>query len=277
MNPFKKYTANLIIPVIFMMASAIFSSCEKVNVDAYTQQAVVESYLEDGVAPTVTITKESLYVSGDTNVVQTPINGLAVKIINAGKTYALVAKGSGVYTATGLLAKAGQSYDLSFDYNGKTVTATTTVPANPTGVKSDATSITILATFGASSARPDPINITWENPTQEYYYVAVVCTEVTPVELVRPSFFGKLPSTRNNRRFTNSPVNGTTSAIQQQNFRYKGTHEIIVYKVNPEYVKLYESSGSNSLNISTPPTNIKNGLGIFTGAGRVSLPLLVKQ
>ena len=44
-----------------------------------------------------------------------------------------------------------------------------------------------------------------------------------------------------------------------------GTYRIIVYRVNPEYAALYETAGTSSISIASPPSNIENGLGIFTG------------
>jgi len=43
-------------------------------------------------------------------------------------------------------------------------------------------------------------------------------------------------------------------------------HQIIVYRVNPEYAALYQNSGNSTLSLEEPPTNIENGNGIFTGA-----------
>ena len=51
----------------------------------------------------------------------------------------------------------------------------------------------------------------------------------------------------------------------QRDLQQFGDHRVIVYRVNPEYAALYESASNSSLNISEPPTNINNGLGIFTG------------
>jgi len=46
--------------------------------------------------------------------------------------------------------------------------------------------------------------------------------------------------------------------------RLYGTYKIIVYRLNAEYAALYKTIGSSSLSIQEPPSNINNGLGIFT-------------
>ena len=43
-----------------------------------------------------------------------------------------------------------------------------------------------------------------------------------------------------------------------------GKHEIKVYKVNQEYVDLYESREQDSRDLNEPLTNIEGGLGVFS-------------
>jgi len=61
----------------------------------------------------------------------------------------------------------------------------------------------------------------------------------------------------------------------RREFSHYGTHQIIVYRVSPEYAALYESSGNSTLSLEEPPTNIENGNGIFTGASSDTLYLEV--
>ena len=51
-----------------------------------------------------------------------------------------------------------------------------------------------------------------------------------------------------------------------------GTYQIIVFRVNLEYTALF---GSSTLSLEEPPTNILNGLGIFTGVSSDTLYLEV--
>ena len=44
-----------------------------------------------------------------------------------------------------------------------------------------------------------------------------------------------------------------------------GTHQVIIFHVNLEYAALYETSGNSSLSLTEAPSNVENGLGIFTG------------
>jgi len=60
-------------------------------------------------------------------------------------------------------------------------------------------------------------------------------------------------------------------------FKYYGRHYLILYKINPEYAALYESTGNSSQNLRTPNSNIKNAQGIFTAVNSDTLLLNVKK
>jgi hypothetical protein len=50
-----------------------------------------------------------------------------------------------------------------------------------------------------------------------------------------------------------------------------------VYRVNQEYVDLYENRQQDSRNLTEPLTNIKNGLGIFTAFSYAQAYFYVKK
>lgn len=77
--------------------------------------------------------------------------------------------------------------------------------------------------------------------------------------------------------FRVEPTQNNTYEIGSQQFQYYGQHRIILYHINPEYALLYQDSGDNSLNLKSPPTNVKNGLGIFTAISSDTLYLNVTQ
>jgi len=56
-----------------------------------------------------------------------------------------------------------------------------------------------------------------------------------------------------------------------------GTYQIIVFRVNTEYAALFDSSVGSSLSLEEPPSNIVNGLGIFTGLSSDTLYLEVTK
>jgi hypothetical protein len=87
--------------------------------------------------------------------------------------------------------------------------------------------------------------------------VAIKCVASNPTEVstngvVRPNF-------------VSGPDQGNSKEINFGEFKYYGKNALLLYRVNTDYAALYNSSGSNSQNLTIVPTNVVNGLGIFTG------------
>ena len=78
-------------------------------------------------------------------------------------------------------------------------------------------------------------------------------------------------------RFSRPPTQENTASLSFNSFSYYGLHHVYLYKANIEYAALYKSTGTSSLNITNPVTNIQNGFGIFTSFGVDSLILNVTQ
>ena len=275
--------SSIKIATFIVSLSLCFAACEtESNLIEGGVKPVVEAYLVAGKPITITVKKEIAFTA-DTSAVQTPILGLSIKVSGNGQTYALKSSGNGFYESDkSVKLKVGVTYSLSFDYNGKPISASTTIPTKPVGFTSDLTSIArtkLDLSSGSSSIRnPDgntDINLTWTNPTSEYHFVVADNIETKPESIIT------LPTNTNFqdiiRRFRSQPVQGTDTRLRSQQFQYFGKHNLVLLKVNPDYVALYSSSGTTSQNISTPPTTITNGLGIFTGINADTLAFTVKQ
>jgi hypothetical protein len=243
---------------------------------------VVEAYLVAGKPIAITVKKEIAFTA-DTSAVQAPILGLNIKVSGDGQTYTLKSSGNGLYESDKTVKlKVGITYSLSFDYNGKPISASTTIPTKPVGFKSDLTSIArtkLDLSSGSSTIRnPDEnidVNLTWTNSASEYHFVVADNIETKPEAIII------LPINSNFqeiiRRFRSQPLQGTETRLRSQQFQYFGKHNLVLLKVNPDYAALYNNSGTTSQNISTPPTTITNGLGIFTGINADTLAFTVKQ
>jgi Domain of unknown function (DUF4249) len=233
------------------------------------QKAVVEAYLSPNKPIDVYVTKEIPFTDSTTTL-QT-INNLVIKIETNGQTYTLKADSiAGHYKSTVNVVES-QTYKMSFVYNGKTLSATTTIPTRPKDFKASATELVIPQfTFGGPPQFPSPVTLTWTNATSDYHLVTVKSTS-TSSETINPNRPG------GNRIFRERPTQTNTVDIRAPQFTYYGSHDVLLYHINVEYVSLYDDSGSNSLNLTAPYTNIENGLGIFTGISADTLKLLVKK
>jgi len=68
------------------------------------------------------------------------------------------------------------------------------------------------------------------------------------------------------RKTSNNPINNDNYTLApRRQLAFWGNYRLIIYKVNMEYVDLYESISQSSLSITEAPSNIENSLGIFTG------------
>jgi hypothetical protein len=260
----KKIIFQFIISCLFIA----FVSCNKDNGSEYSVKAIVEAYLSPDNTVCIHITKEILYTSSDTAV---GIDNLNVKIRCNDTDYFLTPTGNGYYTAdSSLKIKEGNTYDLEFEYINNVVTSTTIIPSKPTGYTESASSIAVQQFNPGSSTMPlfpDPIELDWDNSNHDYYIIVVNCTETnpTPTDTVN----------ENKRSFRTEPTQSNTYKLQAMQFKYYGTHQIILYKLNPEYAALYNDNGSNSLNLTSPESNINNGWGIFTGINADTLTVEV--
>jgi hypothetical protein len=268
--------------IVLSLLGGLTACTEDVNSLSIEAKPIVEAYLIAGQPISLKVKKEIAYTE-DTSNTEAPINGLDIKISDGTNTYALTSLDSGLYQSDSKVKLAvGKTYTLSFVYNGKSVTASTVIPTKPVDFASDVTSIARTKLnlssgggFGGGFDENTDVNLTWSNPKSDYHFVVVDNIETNPVLIV--TLPTTVTSAEINRRFRSQPVLGTATQLRSQQFEYFGKHNLVLLKVNPDYAALYNSTGSTSQNITTPPTTITNGLGIFTGVNADTLSFLVKQ
>jgi hypothetical protein len=248
---------RIYLSIIFLIVAA--TSCKKDNNFTEANKAVVECFLQPGMSAIVKITKEIPF-NGDSTL-DYALQGLNVTISSDEKNYSLKNDSLGFYTSNSIPILPGKEYKLSFLYNGFDVNAITSIPYAPSNVKASATTMTIPvwnAGFGGTRPTfPDPIKISWDNPMNDYHYVIIKNIDTTNIE-IEGGF-------KERRYFTTSPDQSSSININFNRFHYYGKNVIMVYTVQSEYVQLYNTVGMNSQNVFNVPSNVKNGLGIFTG------------
>jgi len=237
----------------------LFVSCEKDADSNYSPKAIVEAYLAPDNTVKVLVSNEILYTSSDT--LDAP-SDLDISITSNSEIFHLASAGSGYYIAdTSLHIIEGNTYNLKFTYNNSVITSSTTIPVKPSNFTASVTSVTVQQFDPTSTTMPtfpDPVELTWDNPNHDYFIIVVdnIETTLVPTDTV---------NTDNRPTFRTQPTQSNTYKIQPMQFKYYGRHNIILYKINAEYAALYNDNGSNSLNLTSPISNINNGFGIFTG------------
>lgn len=272
-----------IFPIYPILALAILflslNACEDNAGTEFDDVPVVEGYLYEGNPVEIQLTRKSPFDT-DLNLDPADLDALSLSIKSEGKSYALLPQGDGLYRSgkDGLNIQVGKTYQLEFEFKGKTVNAETTVLAKPLGFSQDVTSISVpqisFPPSGGMRNFPDPVKFNWSNADQSYYLLVVENTETDPDPIFDFSSLGIDPPSR---LFRVEPTQNNTFEVRSQQFQYYGQHRVILYHINPEYALLYQDSGDNSLNLKSPPTNVKNGLGIFTAISSDTLYLNVTQ
>lgn len=261
--------------LIFAISGLILLySCEKVEVaSADADIAVVEAFLNPGHEIQIHVTHQLVYQSTDT--VIKPIEGLIITVVSPDSTVICISDSAGYYRAP-IFPTEGLFYTMEFIYNSKVVSAGTSIPLKPVNYEASGTSITVGNIGGEPGngnppTQPTPLTLTWDNDELSYYMVVTENIETDPEPIFDTADITPF------RVFRNTPDRTNTQKINPGSFYYLGHHRVILFHLNPEYAQLYDDNGSSSLNLARPPSNIINGLGVFTGINSDTLYILVEE
>ncbi len=263
----------ILLGIVFLIAT----SCEQEDNTQYTSKAVVEGYLYE--ASTVSNIKltELLPFESLGSEEELSIQDAEIELEIAGEVYQLTEDNTnpGYYNLEDpeIVLKAGQQLDFSFQFSGETVSATTIVPSKPVNVKLSDTlkyieQITSIRDLTGLSEIT--VEVTWSNSDNSYYYVTVKNIETDP-ETIDPNDY--IPDVTG---FDFPPLITDFSQINFATLNYYGTYQVVVYRVNNEFVDLYNSQSQDSRTMSEPLTNIINGYGIFTAFATDTVYLEIK-
>ena len=214
----------------------------------------------------------SFQLSEDSTWTQPDLSELAVFISDGETTEQLAYQDSGLFLGENLIIEAEKAYSLRFFYQGDSVFATTEIPSVPTGFTASSRLIEggfpVFEPGSGPPEIPEPITLSWSNPNGDYHIIVVENIESDP-ELIEND------TERPQRVFRSVPTQSTEELLAPPSFTYYGTHRVILFRINPEYAALYEQLETSSLDITEPPTNVTNGLGIFTGINADTLTVEV--
>jgi hypothetical protein len=241
--------------IILIFTVLLFTACgEKLmNYDVTTDMPIVESYLQEGAsALSVQVYSMEIYTEDD-YILSKPITGLQLNI--NGQALAETDKGNYSLNLEEDTIRGLQNFDLSFEYLGKTVTASTSVPNPITNLSINPTSITRSSSYSFwDGSDTTEIKLTWDDPDRSYYQIYIE----SPASSDMPSPDG---GTMFRRRMM-QPFQGSSYTTTSREFRSTGNYTIYVYRVNKEYADLYERISSTDL--ANPSSSIQNAFGIFT-------------
>lgn len=261
--------------LLFIPVMIILNGCSKDDSNVFTDLPVVESYLIPGEKVRVAISQKTPYQE-DVSVLGSEILNLKLVVEYQDVEYILTPLDSGVYEdASGLIPVLTDStYTLSFTYHEQQVTSYTVIPSVPVDFTASDTSITFAQFDYSTTPTPGtsvtPITLSWENEVEDYYMVTVTCIDSNATSVIKDS----IPA---DDIFTFPPFTGDELELHPRMFKYFGRNRVVLYHLNPEYSSFFSQPVSTTQNYQDPPTNIVNGLGIFTGLNTDTLYIRVIQ
>lgn len=255
-----------------MLLLLLFAACKKETTSSYSALPVVEAYLMPGKNVEVRVSLQKQLV--DTNAYGTAITGLQLSVSNGTTTQVLKEDRAGHYLLNdSSFVKANAVISLSFNYQNLPVTASTTVPGKPAALVTSADTVTIpKMVFGGTQTAFVPVTLSWANGGA-YNHILVF--------RYQESFKSLISSRFSSDTVTSVEVGAAKAAsfeLSRETFRYYGKYKVILLRVNQEYIDMLNNSSTSSQNLTNAPTNVTNGLGIFTAmqADTLSRPILVK-
>lgn len=257
--------------LLLLIMAIVLNACKKdVTTNSNTNLPVVQGYLVVGKPISVKVSMQKVLT--DTAVYGTPIKGLKLNISDGSNTIQLTESSAGTYTyADSTFLTTGKTYTLKFNYLSYAVSAQTIMPAKPVNFTTQHTGMSIDDLLGNNNPL-DTLNVvSWTNPDSLNH--VLVFNNLDGISFPASTRFGNAT--------TNFELNTNRAAaypFTQRTFAYYGHYQVILCSVNQEYINLLTSnaSGSTSSNLSNQPTNVVNGVGIFTAMQADTLQFLVQ-
>lgn len=228
---------------------------------------VVWAYIYGGEQQVKVKLTSTLPLDADTSLAP-PINDAYVCLIKDGQRFDFQpAPGdSGYYQYAGdsLAINTFDEFSIEVVRNEQLVAASTIVPVQPDNVllNSETLSVPNFDDWAGMQewreSEEHEIIVNWDSVEDGWFYVTLTNIEENPVAFDF-EFKGQGPVD-----FVFPPIADNQFNIRLPHITHLGRHRVTVYRVNQEYVDLYESREQDSRDLNEPLTNINNGLGIFT-------------
>lgn len=277
---------------ISILAFAALFSCEDDAIYTPDERFVLQAYLYASESLVEVSVKNAVPLTVADSVGE-PINDAVITLYKNNTAYSLISAsdtGTYYYPADDLMIETGDAFSIEATVGDETATGTTTVPSSPEGVVMSLETIELpevdmtggMGGMGMMRELMEIMNtveleVFWNNPDNELYFVVVENAEADQ-ESIFPDMEGRFGRAGGKGAFRriSSPTRESSYQINFSELTYWGQYVVKVYRVNQEYADLYENLEQDSRDLNEPPTNIKNGLGIFSAFHSQSVYFEVK-
>ncbi len=167
---------------------------------------------------------------------------------------------------------SGSTYGIRVEVNNRVATAETIVPSKPIGLRLTEDKIIIpqlklfpgLSNVLSNLFQNARTNIEWDNPNNEYHYLTVKYVGNQEDPIFTDDFPGVIGDFFSNFSLQSAPTQDEMYNVICMSLQNYGKYLVTLYKINDDYVRLFESEVQDGTELNEPPSNIVNAFGIFT-------------
>ena len=263
--------------IISLLILLIIQSCTVDNETEYNDIIVVEAYLYTGKnLDSIKITKVLPYDNSNDTIIY--VNNLDITLSTNNQSYLFSQSSNNPsyykINSGNLIINENTEYSIFFNYDSQEISASTISPGS---VDSFSISDTIIYisddNFGHFFDDENEIEFEWANTQEEYFMLSIQLTDTTSLEDRRIFDNAEDPATS----LLMPPTSNNTMMLNGRMLQYFGEYMTVLFKINEEYMELYESLNQNSTSLIESPTNIENGKGIFTSLSSDTLYFSVEE
>lgn len=261
-----------------MLALLVASACLLACSDTTTspeddaRQVVVEAFLFAG-EPVDDVRLTQTVPLGEDPALAPTVNDAIVTLVRGGNRWLLSPleePGTYGHPDDDLEVREGDLFRIEVEAFGRTAIGETVVPGPPEGVELDKDNLEVPeltpGSFQPGVLETLQITVIWENPDAILHFV-----DVEGLDLEAESIFpGVIREGVRRFRIRGAPTEENFHAIGLRQLEHLGPHRAIVYRVNKEYADLYNNRVQDSRDLNEPPSNIRDGLGVFSAFSSVA-------
>jgi len=247
------YKTKMLIPISLIFLMILSWGCEEsISTEIDKDIVVVEGFLYEG-QPVRDISLSEVLPLGSIDTLVPRITNAQVTISNGSDTFTLIPDElrEGYYhdPENNFVVSSGDELSLVVNIGDQGLSAVTTVPPKPQNVDLGQETLLIPNITTGIRNLPDldiySTTLTWDNFDNSNYYVVIENLEDNPVAVDIQS--GKFAT-----RFVSVPSISNEYKVSFRTVTHLGRHLMILYRVNQEYVDLYESRDQDSRNLNEP-------------------------
>tara|TARA_B100001564_G_scaffold123819_1_gene103351 strand:- start:6318 stop:7169 length:852 start_codon:yes stop_codon:yes gene_type:complete len=268
------YLLNLpfnMIRIFYFILSLLFISCD--DETPIGDNFVVEAFLFQGEkVDDIKIKETKLWNSDDT--VDVMIDNANIKLYANGDEFNLSYDNlrQSYISNEEIDIISGNTYGIRVEVNDRVGTAETKVPTKPVGLRLSNDKI-VVPSLKLSPALPNILadlfqnartNIIWDNPTNEYHYLTIKYVGAQDDPIFTEDFPGAIGDFFSNFSLQSAPSQDELYNVICMSLKNYGKYMVTLYKINEDYVRLFESEVQDGTELNEPPSNIINAFGIFS-------------